>query len=246
MLLQHLECRLARHAEDVELGIEIELGSAGNLLDARSGGDDAMCLVDDQVVVIGIAHELAGHGVHEERGDGVLDEELGLVQAVLDDMTSHGKGKRGVGTGLHGHEFVGVTGCGIEQRADIDDLRAVALGLDHVLGEAVLVLDRIGTPHDHVIGRVDVARIGAVVAVGVAQLIVGGEQRAVVQTVRLHREGRAIQAAEAGVQHAGKAHGRRIARGQVPERERLRTILVTLLGQLLGDLVECLVPARTP
>ncbi len=243
MVLQHLEHRLARHAEDVELGIEVELGGTGNLLDTRGGGDDAVRLINDQVVVIGIAHELTGHGVHEERGDGVLDEEVGLVQVVFDDVTGHGQGKRGVRTGLHGYELVGVTGGGVEEQADIDDLRAVALGLDHVLGEAMLVLDRVGAPHDHVIGRVDVTRVGVIVAVGVAQVIVGGEQRAIVQTVCLHREGRAIQTAKAGVQHTGKTHGRRIARGQVPERERLRTVLLTLLGQLLGDLVECLIPA---
>lgn len=114
MVLQHLEHRLARHAEDIELGVEIELGDTGNLLDARRGSDDAMRLVDDQVVVIGIAHELAGHGVHEERGDGMLDEELGLVQIVLDDVTGHGQGKHGVGTGLHGHGLVGITGGGVE------------------------------------------------------------------------------------------------------------------------------------
>lgn len=107
----------------------------------------------------------------------------------------------------------------------------------------MLVLDRVGAPHNHVIGRIDIARIGVVVAIGVAQVIVGGEQRAVVQAICLHRERGAIQTAKASMQHAGKAHGRRIARGQIPERERLRTVLVTLLGQLLGNLVECLVPA---
>ncbi len=243
MLLQHLEHSLAGHAEHVELGVQIELGGTGDLLHAGLGDDHAVGLVDDHVVAVGIAHELAGQGVHEERGHGVLDDEVGLVEVVLHDMVGHGQGEGGVGAGLHGHELVGIAGRGVEQKAHIDDLGAVALGLDHVLGEAVLVLHRVRAPHDHVIGAVDVARVGVVVTVGVAQIVVRGEQGAVVQAVGLHRERGAVKATEAGVQHAGQAHGGRVARREVPECQRLRAVLLALLVQLGRNLVERLIPA---
>mgnify|MGYP006967615068 CR=1 FL=1 len=73
-----------------------------------------MLLVDDEVIAVTVAHELAGHGAHEERGNGVLEHEVGLVLLARDDEVRHTQGQSRIGSGLHRDELVGITGGAIE------------------------------------------------------------------------------------------------------------------------------------
>ena len=179
----------------------------------------------------------------EERRDRVLEQELLVVLLALDDEVCHRHGKRRVGAGLDGDELVGKSCRAVEDQTDVDDLRAAAARLDQVLGDALLVFDGVGAPHDDVVGRIEVCRIGRHVLVEIAHVEERRVERAVVKTIALDWVGGAPQAQETRRKNCLHALARRHGRDNVPHGKRLGAVLVADLEQLLGDLVHRLVPA---
>ena len=170
-----------------------------------------MRLVDYHAVAVAVAHEFARIATNQERCHRMIKQEVHFIKIVLHNVVCHSQRKSSIRAGFYRNEFVRITSSAVEEQTDVDDLGTVALSLNDMLCETVLVFNRVRAPYDNVIGVIDVARIGIVVTIRVTQVIVRRKQRAVVEAVCLHGERCAVQTAKARVQHTGKTHRGRIA-----------------------------------
>ena len=112
-----------------------------------------------------------------------------------------------------------------------------------MLCDALLVFDGVGAPHDDVIRRIEVRRIGRHVLVEVAHVEERCVERPVVEAVPLDGVSRTPKPHEPRAQHSSQPLRRRHRRHHVPHGERLRAVIVAQLQKLRGDLIERLVPA---
>ena len=223
--------------------VAVEGGRALVFLGALGGGLHLAGFLVPVVEPALVFGELAGFHVHEQRRDRVLRHERAVVLFALDDLARHAQGKRGVGTGLDRDEPVGIAGRCVEQQADVDDLGAAALGLDDVLGHALLVLDGVAAPDDEIGRGVELDGVDHHVLVEVAQVEIRCVVGTVVQAICVQRVGAAPQAAQAVAEQRVEALRRRKRRGDVPERDGVRAVFLAQLEHLRADLVERLVPA---
>ena len=243
MLAQARERRLARHAADLMHAVEFHTRHRRRLLTRGHGRRSFGVGIPHQVVSFRIAKELARIVAHEERRHRVGQKEVLVVALVLNDEVRHGKGKGWVGAWLHRDKLVGKARRAVEQKPDIDDLRAVRTRLHQVLCNALLIFDRIGAPHDDVIRRIEVCRIGRHVLVEIAHVEERRVERPVVEAVPLNGVGRTPKPHEPRAQHSSESLRGRHRRHHVPHGKRLGAVIVAQLQKLRGDFVERLVPA---
>ena len=230
------------HAVHVVLAVELHV-VARAVLGAHDHRDRSVLLdVPDDVVALLIAQEAVIVVAHQERRDRVLEQEVLLVLAVLDDEVQHRHGKRRVRAWLDGDELVGEPRRRVEDEPDVDDSRPVAPRLDQVLGDALLVLDGVGAPDDDVVGAVEVRRVRGHVLVEIAHVEERGVERPVVETVALDGVRGAPQPHEAAREQRREPLARRYGGNDIPHRQRLRPVLVAQVEELLCYLVEGLVP----
>ena len=77
-------------------------------------------------------------GLDEERGLGVVAQELGVLPVVVDHGAAHTQGQRAVGAGVHGHEVVGLLRHGAVGDVDHGQVSAGVSVVEHEVGQLLL------------------------------------------------------------------------------------------------------------
>ena len=163
-----------------------------------------------------------------------LVHELVVVEILLDDHVDPAECERRVGAGADLQEQIGLLGHLAEARVDDHELGAALLAVRvHPVPQKRLRCDGVAAPQHYEVGVHPVRLIGAEAAVGAGlePHVAGVADGAVAARVRA-----AEQVRELVVQPAPRA------RRALGEGERLGPVLVAQLGQLVGYLVERLVP----
>ena len=258
----------ARNVDVARDGLERQdavtgLHAVGLLIDAQAPGDlrrlrlgvGARRLADEVGVhardLGSLLHRHGRHALGElfEAVAPFLDE-IVVVEVFGNDDVEHGHGQRRVGARTQPQMPVGARRHPIHARLDAHELGAAAHHVDGGMAEQAVAVGRqglLGPEHDE-LGqlehRVVVAsrRAARVVHLGIrgAQHVRGaGDARDVARVAGLRVAG--VRRADAGLR-IGREHGAAFAAGAAHDEDGFGPVVLLVVGHLLGNEVECLVP----
>ena len=247
-----LQARLDRDALHVERALERERRrlvachrSAGRLVPHAHRVDDRRHAVGVQRTFRGgnaqVAHvEVGAVLLHQERGDGVVLQEVLVGQAVVPDVVRHCQHHGAVGAGTHGHVHVGMHGRRGELRIDGDELGALLTRLAHELPGVHVGLGGVAAPADDGLRVGGVHEVVAVDAQKRALRVQLGLIGARTQNGCAERGGHAPVGHRAGAAHGAVQHAIRPIRR--PECHRRSAVLLHRRADLLSQKRNGVVP----